>query len=173
MSRNALVPGSAEEQEFIRLVDTYSRLLMGLCVVSLRDHHLAQDVVQETFLRAWRKGPLRCDTEKAWLTRVAMNLCRDQQRSRWMRHTDRSVTPEELVIPVMPEDNDIIREVYKLPAKEREAVVMHYWGNLSAQEIASALRTSRAAVYRTLEKAKQHLRLQLDETDQKGDAAHD
>ena len=90
-----------------------------------------------------------------------------------MRHTDRSVTPEELVIPVMPEDNDIIREVYKLPAKEREAVVMHYWGNLSAQEIASALRTSRAAVYRTLDKAKQHLRIQLDETEQKGDAAHD
>ena len=43
---------SRSEQDFIRLVDQYSRLLTGLCVISLRDMHLAQDVVQETFLRA-------------------------------------------------------------------------------------------------------------------------
>ena len=161
------------EQDLIRLMDTYSRLLTGLCVVSLRDVHLAQDVVQETFLRAWRKGPLRPDTEKAWLVRVAMNLCRDQQRRSWMRRIDRSTPFDELVIPVAPQDNDVIREVYALPSKERQIILMHYWGGLSAQEIASALRISRASVYRTMDKAKQHLRLQLSETDEKGDAAHD
>ena len=163
----------SSEQEFIRLMDTYSRLLTGLCVVTLRDVHLAQDVVQETFLRAWRKGPLRPDTEKAWLTRVAMNLCRDQQRRGWMRRIDRSIPFEELVIPVEPQDNDVIREVYALPPKERQIIVMHYWGNLSVQEIAAALRISRASVYRTMDKAKAHLRIQLSETDEKGDAAHD
>ena len=163
----------SSEQEFIRLMDTYSRLLTGLCVVTLRDVHLAQDVVQETFLRAWRKGPLRPDTEKAWLTRVAMNLCRDQQRRGWMRRIDRSIPFEELVIPVEPQDNDVIREVYALPPKERQIIVMHYWGNLSVQEIAAALRISRASVYRTMDKARQHLRIQLSETDEKGDAAHD
>lgn len=163
----------SSEQEFIRLMDTYSRLLTGLCVVTLRDVHLAQDVVQETFLRAWRKGPLRPDTEKAWLTRVAMNLCRDQLRRGWMRRIDRSIPFEELVIPVEPQDNDVIREVYALPPKERQIIVMHYWGNLSVQEIAAALRISRASVYRTMDKAKAHLRIQLSETDEKGDAAHD
>ena len=94
--------------------------------------------------------------------RVAVNLCRDQQRSRWMRHLDRRVTPEDIVIPVLPAENDVIREVQRLPMKEREVIVMHYWGNLSAQEIADALHTSRASVYRRLESAKKSLRLELD-----------
>lgn len=163
MSRNALVPGSADETEFIRMVNTYSHLLTGLCAIILRDVHLAQDVVQETFLRAWRSGPLREETAKSWLIRVAVNLCRDQLRSRWMRHVDRSITPEEINLPVPPEENDVILQVKQLPLEEREVIVMHYWGNLSAVEIAETLRISRAAVYRRLEKAKKHLRLELEE----------
>ncbi len=163
MSRNALVPGSADETEFIRMVNTYSHLLTGLCAIILRDVHLAQDVVQETFLRAWRSGPLREETAKSWLIRVAVNLCRDQLRSRWMRHVDRSITPEEMNLPVLPEENDVILQVKQLPLEEREVIVMYYWGNLSAVEIAEALHISRAAVYRRLEKAKKHLRLELEE----------
>lgn len=163
MSRNALVPGSADEQELTRLMDTYENLLLGLCIIILRDYHLAQDVVQETFLRAWRTGNLRPETEKPWLVRVAVNLCRDQQRSRWWRHTDRSVTPEELDVPVLPAESDVIRAVKALPRREREVVVMHYWGNLSAQEMAHALHIGRATVYRRLESARKRLKTELDE----------
>lgn len=170
MSRTALVPGTADEENLIRLIHTYQNLLMGLCVIILRDYHLAQDVVQETFLRAWRHGRLREETEKSWLVRVAMNLCRDTRRSRWMRHIDRSITPEDMHIPVLPQENDVIREVKRLPFKEREVVVMHFWANLSADEIAEALHIGRATVYRRLDSAKKKLKLELDA---KGDAAHD
>lgn len=163
MRRNALVPGNADEQDFIRMVNAYSHLLTGLCTIILRDVHLAQDVVQETFLRAWRHGALREDTAKAWLVRVAVNLCHDQRRSRWMRHVDRRVTPEEMDIPVLPEENDVLLQVKQLPLEEREVIVMHYWGNLSADEIADALHISRAAVYRRLDKAKNRLRIELEE----------
>lgn len=163
MRRNALVPGNADEQDFIRMVNTYSHLLTGLCTIILRDAHLAQDVVQETFLRAWQTGTLREDTAKAWLVRVAVNLCHDQRRSRWMRHVDRSITPEDMNIPVLPEENDVILQVKQLPLQEREVIVMHYWGNLSADEIAEALHISRAAVYRRLDKAKNRLRIELEE----------
>lgn len=173
MSRTALVPGMSDEGDFMRLMDTYENLLLGLCIVILRDAHLAQDVVQETFLRAWRQGCLRPDTEKAWLIRVAVNLCRDQLRSRWRRYIDRRITPEELNVPVLPAENDVLRAVQALPGKEREVVVMHYWGNLSAAEIADILRIGRASVYRRLEKAHKHLRIELDESNEKGDAAHD
>lgn len=163
MSRNALVPGNADEQAFIRMVNTYSHLLTGLCTIILRDVHLAQDVVQETFLRAWRHGVLREDTAKAWLVRVAVNLCHDVHRSRWVRHIDRRVTPEDVDIPVLPQDNDVLLQVKQLPLQEREVIVMHYWGNLSAAEMAEALHISRAAVYRRLDKAKHRLRIELEE----------
>lgn len=163
MRRNALVPGNADEQDFIRMVNAYSHLLTGLCTIILRDVHLAQDVVQETFLRAWRHGALREDTAKAWLVRVAVNLCHDVHRSRWMRYIDRRVTPEEMDIPVLPEENDVLLQVKQLPLEEREVIVMHYWGHLSAAEMAAALHISRAAVYRRLDKAKKRLRIELEE----------
>jgi len=50
---------------------------------------------------------------------------------------------------------------------------MHYWGNLSAQEIAEALRIGRATVYRRLESAHKRLKIELEASNEKGDAAHD
>ena len=87
----------AAEQEMLRLMDAYGPSLVGMCTLLLKDAHLAQDVVQETFIRAWRQGKLRQETEKAWLTRVAVNLCRDEYRSRWFRHVDRRITPDALL----------------------------------------------------------------------------
>ena len=70
-----MVPGSISEEELIRLVDTYSGILLGLCRLTLGDIAMAQDIVQETFLKAWKKGGFRQGSEKAWLIKVAMNLC--------------------------------------------------------------------------------------------------
>ena len=96
MACNVPVPGMSDEQEMLRLMNEHGAHLIGMCTLLLHDAFLAQDVVQETFLRAWRKGRLIRETERAWLTRVAVNLCRDEQRSRWFRHVDRRITPEEL-----------------------------------------------------------------------------
>ena len=160
-------------KEITEIYNRQVNTVYRICFSFMKNTADTEDMVQETFLRAWRKWPLHPDTEKAWLVQVAMNLCRDQQRRSWMRRIDRSVPLDDLVIPVEPVNNDVIREVYALPPKEREVIVMHYWGNLSAQEIAAALRISRASVYRTMDKAKQHLRIQLADTEAKGDAAHD
>lgn len=49
---NAKVPGSAREADLVRMMQTYGDQLVGLCTDLLSDHSLAQDVVQETFIRA-------------------------------------------------------------------------------------------------------------------------
>ena len=64
------------EQEMLRLMADHGAHVVGLCTLLLKDAHLAQDVAQETFIRAWKQPELRRDTERAWLTRVAVNLCR-------------------------------------------------------------------------------------------------
>ncbi len=60
------------------------------------DHHLAEDIVQETFLRAWRHAPSRRAQNGAlgpWLFRVARNLATDLHRARRARPREVSVEP--------------------------------------------------------------------------------
>lgn len=56
MQKETLVPGSISEDDLIRLVDTYSGILLGLCRLTLGDTAMAQDIVQGTFLKAWKKA---------------------------------------------------------------------------------------------------------------------
>lgn len=163
MHREALVPGSMSEEEMIRLMDTYAGALLGVCRLILNDDDLAQDIVQETFLKAWKHADFSRESEKSWLVRVAVNLCHDYHRSRWWRHVDHRAEIERLPLPAPAgEDREILALVQALPFREREAVVLHFWHGLTAEEIAQALRISRASVYRSLEKAKQHLKLELE-----------
>ena len=156
MPREAMVPGITDEEEMTRLMDRYSGMLLG-------DWALAQDIVQETFVKAWRRRDLRQESEKAWLMRVAVNLCHDYHRSRWYRHIDRRVTPEELSLCAPPAfSSDILKLVQQLPQREREVVILFYWNDMNADEIAGMLGASRSAVYWRLEKAKKHLKLELE-----------
>ena len=154
----------ADNQVLLRLMQQYGAQVVGLCTLLLKDAHLAQDVAQETFLRAWQQGNLRQETEKAWLTRVAVNLCRDEQRSRWFRHVDRRITPEELPIPAdAPQvDNDLLDRVHRLPAREREAIVMYYWNDMSPEDMAHMLNIDRATVFRRLARGRKRLKLELE-----------
>ena len=51
MTGNTLVPGKAFETELFRMMDEYSSMLVGIYAILLDDRDLAQDVVQETFIR--------------------------------------------------------------------------------------------------------------------------
>lgn len=65
---------------------------MRLCFLQLRDYALCEDALQETFIKAWRAMPKYehggVQNDRAWLCRIALNVCHDIQRSRWMRHVD-------------------------------------------------------------------------------------
>lgn len=161
-------PGNAHEEELIRLMDTYGGMLFSLCRMMLQDYHRAQDAVQETFIKAYRhiSRMAKVENEKAWLFRIAMNICRDMMRTAWFKHAAKSVDLDDLPeIPApqtLPEDSGILDEVRRLPAKEREVILLHYWQNMDVEEIASALTVNRATVYRRLERARQILKMSVE-----------
>jgi RNA polymerase sigma-70 factor (ECF subfamily) len=69
---------------FETLLDRHQREIMGYIVRSLGDHDLAQDVFQETFLRAfraYRRLPAEAN-HRAWLYKIASNACHDAHRQR-------------------------------------------------------------------------------------------
>ena len=115
MKDRALVPGRADEETMLRLMNDHSAALLGVCRAMLGDWALAQDVTQETFVKAWQLGGPPEGAERAWLIRVAVNACRDELRSRWLLHTDRRVTPEDLPLAAPePEEMGVFDQVMKL-----------------------------------------------------------
>jgi len=150
------------EAELIRMMQSYGGALTGMCTMLLSDRHLAQDIVQETFLRAWRHmdtlrgGPA---SEKAWLCRIAVNLCRDYQRTRWFRLVDRDdESIARLPAPDSPEISAVLSAVHGLPLRLREVILLHYYQGMEPGEMAQALGLSPSAVYRRLRQARARLK---------------
>ena len=81
-------PGANARLE--RMMEQYGNDLLRICCVYLKDASMAEDAVQETFVKAY-KGyhPFRADAdEKTWLMRIAINTCKDIRRSAYFRHVD-------------------------------------------------------------------------------------
>ena len=141
-----------------RLMEQYGSSLLRMCALYLKDADLAQDAVQETFIRAYRhiedyRGE---SSEKTWLTAIAINVSRDMLRTAWFRHQSRSTDIDTL--PEQPADfefpdNTVLNEVMRLPVKYREIVLLRYYEGLKLKEIASALGLSDGRVRSRLNKA--------------------
>ena len=157
------VKGPDTPECFERIVSDYQTQLRRLCCVMLKDVHLAEDAVQETFLKAWQSGGFRRESEKAWLIRVAVNLCHDYHRSRWWKHIDHKANMDEIQIAEPdPADREILTLVKELPFRERQIVILYYWNRMRMDEIAETLGISQASVSRSLEKARKLLKLELE-----------
>ena len=153
-----------------RAMEQYEESLLRMCFAYLGDAALAEDAVQETFLKAYRAlDRFRGDAEeKTWLLRIAINTCRDLRRSAWFRHVDRNVTLDVLGEPADPAqewsqwDDTLTRAVMGLKPKYRETVLLCWYQGLTGQETANVLKISRSAVMNRLKQAKTILRKELE-----------
>ena len=164
-------PDSRRDQTIERLITQHQTSLLRLCYVQMQDQALAEDAVQETFLKAYKGfDSFRGDSsEKTWLTRIAVNTCRDFQRGGWFKHTDRRVTPDMLPVgTVQPdtEDLDLSLAVMKLPRKMREAILLYYYQDMSTEEIAETLGIAQSSVSNRLRRGREKLRKLLEGRDQ-------
>src|ERR1700750_2205643 len=75
---------AGDERAFRQLVDPYRRALEVHCYRMLGSPHAAEDVVQETLLRAWRSLERfeRRSSLQTWLYRIATNACIDELERR-------------------------------------------------------------------------------------------
>lgn len=166
-------PGKDLQTFFTQLVDEYQKPLLNLCYMYLRDRTQAEDAVQETFLKAYRALPsFRGDSSpKTWLTRIAVNVCRDLQRSGWFTRINRFITPDDLPERAAEEKDedaaDLADAIMRLRAPHREVVLLYYYQNMTMPEIAEALGVNASSVSRRLKAACAMLREALGE-----EAAH-
>jgi RNA polymerase sigma-70 factor, ECF subfamily len=176
LSDEALVEAVARSDEAAlgELYDRFGKVAYGLAFKVLQDAALAEDAVQEAFLQIWRgAGAYRSERAKAstWLLtfvhRRAVDLVRREERRR------------TVPIDPMPEPSgsgaddvvaarsrrEIVREALRrLPAEQREAIELAYYGGLTQSELAAQLEQPLGTIKSRMFTGLQRLRVLLVES---------
>jgi RNA polymerase sigma-70 factor (ECF subfamily) len=161
--------GRGDAEAVRALIDGKLPRILTLARRMLADPAEAEDVAQETFIRAWkaartwRPGRARFET---WLYRVALNLCYDRLRRRGRFGGEPPDRPDE---GPAPDRNLHARDVGRrveaalaaLPVRQREAIVLAHYQELPAAEAAAILGVSIEALESLLSRGRRTLRAAL------------
>ena len=175
---------SGNKDAFEPLVERHKGTVYALVVGKTGDFASAEDIVQGTFVEAFRhlkslKDPARF---RAWVRGIAMNLSND-----WIRKRTRNVPIDDLDnsneaalhsevlpasfvrLPTAPDSeyeteemrNYVLRAVERLPERYREVVLLHYMEGLKYREIAEMLEVPESTVLGRLQVGRDQLREEL------------
>ena len=163
--------GSGDARAFRSLWDRHGASLYGFILRQVRRPAIAQELLQETFLRAYR-GAARYQPRASlstWLFRIAVNLCSNHAEAASSRHELLCEPPDSAdQRPGPAEDLEqaelcvaVEAAIAALPPQQRAAVQLARFEEMSYSEIAEVLEVSVAAVDGLLQRARQSLRNHL------------
>lgn len=146
--------------EIEQIVEKYGDMLFRICLINLGNKQDTHDAVQETLLRFLEQTRKFQNEEhiKAWLIRVAMNICKDMRRFK-MRHP--LVRYDELQdYYTTNKDFGILEEVMSLPYKQKAVIYLYYVEGYRTLEIANLLHISESVVRKRMQRGREQLKLQ-------------
>lgn len=164
---------SGDDAAFEALVNRYQQPLIGFFFRMVGDQSIAEELAQETFLRAYRLRKTYGSDAKftTWIYRIATNLAINRPRD--IRHERAKVvvsiekrgeqTGSEQVILRRERLAAVRRHIDALPEHQRLAVLMHKYQGLDYQQIAEVLELSEAATRSLLFRAYETLQQKLKE----------
>lgn len=143
---------SRSEEEYREFVGSRAASLHRTAYLLCGDWHLANDLVQETFvhtLRYWRRVQ-RAGNQNAYVTRILIN----EFKRHWRRYGQLPVRADidrpEAAIPDVSDEvvnrADLLRALLTLPARQRATVVLRYLEGMSERETAAVMRCSEGTV---------------------------
>ena len=141
-----------------QVMESYGNMLYRLCLVMLGSHADAEDALQETMLRYYRKAPIFTGEEhrKAWLITVATNQCKDMLRYR-KKHPLAEDTDFYTYKNKREEKSGITDALMSLPEKFRLVLVLHYVEEYPVKDIARMIGKTPSAVKMRLQKGRKLL----------------
>jgi RNA polymerase sigma-70 factor (ECF subfamily) len=141
----------SDPQTFARVFEQHERAVYAAALRILGSPAQAQDVVQDVFLRVWRR-PEAFDARRGELATYLRLMARSRALDLWRegqaagRASDRlkvvvETAPEAVESPAAEAERDdtrdtVIAALRTLPEAQRDALVLAYWGGLTANEIA-------------------------------------
>lgn len=154
------------EERLTQLMAGYQTSLMRMAYLYLGDAALAEDAVQETFLKAYAHlDTFRGDSsEKTWLMRIAINTCKDMRRTAWLKW-------RRLTLSWGPacdqgkcdryRDDTVLSAVMGLPPRDKQVILLRFYQEMKVTQIAQVLGVPEANAASRLKRAKDKLRKAL------------
>jgi RNA polymerase sigma factor (sigma-70 family) len=141
---------ASDEQALGELYDRFGRVAYGLALRIVRDDALAQDAVQEAFLTIWRNADrflAERGTARTWILTLVHRRTVDLVRREDRRRGEPLESAPEPAAPEQTEDEvelghrrrAVQEALRRLPAEQREALELGYYGGLTQSELAERL----------------------------------
>lgn len=154
------------DKDYRRIVNSYADILYRIAIHYTKNSYDAQDIVQQVFLKLVEKDIdfQNAEHEKAWLIRVCVNLCKDISKSSWSK----KVTPsEEIHIKEYSEYDEenysLLEYIRTLPPKQKTAIYLFYYEDMSVKEISTAMDAGQNTVLSWLNRGRKTLKKILTE----------
>jgi RNA polymerase sigma-70 factor (ECF subfamily) len=147
------------------VIERHSLMVYRLAYVRAGTRHDADDIYQEVFLRYISASPtFKCpEHEKAWFIRVTVNVSRNFLKSAWRKRAVTLTEEAGYMEDLIPGSASELREALAaLPEKSRTVIHLHYFENMTAEEIAGALHLTAPAVRMILSRTRKQLKATLD-----------
>lgn len=144
------------------LIEKYADMLIRISYSYMKNMSDAEDITQDVFIRLLEKKPdfENINHEKAWLLRIAINLCKDKLKSAYFKNT---APLEGDFIDTTKDDDEIIHAVLTLPLKYRSIVLLYYYEDYSISEISNILNIKESTVGSQLSRGRKLLKSILKE----------
>jgi RNA polymerase sigma-70 factor, ECF subfamily len=158
--------GAGDEQAFRELMERHGAHAMGVALRITRSREDAEDVTQQAFVRAWHAlGSFRGESSfSTWLHRIVARQALDRASELKARRA----REEELDVATLPSIGSTTRDVIllrrleqlmgRLSAAQRAVLTLHYWDELTVEEIGTALAMPVNTVKTHLSRARAALR---------------
>jgi RNA polymerase sigma-70 factor (ECF subfamily) len=170
---------NGDRKAFSELVQRHQRSLLRLTIRFTRDQMMAEDIVQESFIKAFQKIQLfeGRSSFKSWLYQIALNTAKNRFRERGQD----TVNIDDTHLGVDPgAETDMVRtdikkrireEVDRLPEKQRIALTLRVFEDLSFKEIAQIMECPYDTAKANYRHALLKLRERLEQSDELADLA--
>ena len=144
-----------------RVVDQYSDMIYRIALTRTGTKENAEDIYQEVFLKYNQKKPEfeSFTHEKAWLSRVTINLTKNFNSSSWNKKV---VNLDENLVFETPEETGVYEVVCRLPQNYKTVIYLMYYEGYKINEIAKIMRKKEGTIKTWAYRARQILKDELE-----------
>jgi RNA polymerase sigma-70 factor (ECF subfamily) len=165
---------NGEQNALKQLFEQYQHLVYNICYRMTGNREEAEDITQDVFIKIFHAiGKFRGDAKlSSWIYRIALNTCLKRERRKklenWISleflfqekeqlHPASPEEPPEQQIEIAEKEQIVQQAIQSLPERQKTALILYRYENLSYTEIAQVMKISLSSVESLLHRAKDNL----------------